>query len=83
MLPTVTEHELSDDVHVGVAPTHAGAMLVPHAAQFENAGVASGLGVLPALHVPPVQTGWPVAPQAVQVPLTATKPALHPPEHGG
>lgn len=82
MFPVV-EHGLSDVEHVGVAPTHSGVPLLPHAAQVENAGVARGFGVLPALHVLPAQTGWPEAPHAVQVPPTLTKPALHPPEHGG
>ena len=56
MFPVV-EHGLSDEEQVGVAPTHSGVPLDPHAAQDENAGVARGLGVLPALQVLPVQTG--------------------------
>lgn len=82
MFPVV-EHGLSDVEQVGVAPTHSGVPLDPHAAQDENAGVARGLGVLPALQVLPVQTGCPVAPQAAQVPPTLTKPALQPVAHGG
>ncbi len=63
-------------MQVGVTPTHSGFVFVPQVVQAEKAGVAQGLGVKVALHVPPEQTGCPAPPQATQAVFVAlgTKP---------